>query len=79
VLLLADSCLLGPSERCHVQCLDWSRDVVLYRRGAELVCRTTRPVEIDGIKYAAGGRLTRHSRVVGEDFAFCLEPWERNQ
>ena len=33
VLLMADSCVLGPNRHCHVRCRDWQHDVVLYRHG----------------------------------------------
>ena len=31
VLLLADSCVLGPKPHSHVVCRDWSREVILFR------------------------------------------------
>jgi hypothetical protein len=32
VLLMAETCILGPSPRCHVVCHRWTREVVLYRQ-----------------------------------------------
>jgi pSer/pThr/pTyr-binding forkhead associated (FHA) protein len=40
VLLMAESCVLGAGERNHAVCHDWKQDVVLYREGEELCCRT---------------------------------------
>ncbi len=34
VLLMADTCVLGPKRHCHVVCRDWKQEAVLYR------CRT---------------------------------------
>jgi tetratricopeptide (TPR) repeat protein len=73
VLLMAESCVLGPSERNHVVCRDWSHDVVLYRQGNDLHCRTMQPVEIDGKLCDGRARLNWDSRIVGENFSVTLE------
>ena len=36
VLLMGNSCVLGPNLRNHVVCRDWSEDVVLYRQADRL-------------------------------------------
>jgi hypothetical protein len=74
VLLMADSCVLGPKPQSHVLCRDWAREVVLYRHDNELYCRSRGPMEIDGLDANGRGRITRSSHVVGERFAFSLEP-----
>ncbi len=73
VLLMSDTCILGPNSHCHVPCKAWQRDVVLYRRDDDLICRTQGPLEIDG--QAAGNQapVTRNARIEGEDFAIRLE------
>ena len=48
VLLMAESCVLGPKWQNHVVCRDWQGDVVLYRRDDELYCRAMDSIEIDG-------------------------------
>ena len=58
VLLMADACVLGPKPHSHVVCRDWTREVILYRRGQELYCRTDGPFEIDGV--ACSGRRPNH-------------------
>jgi hypothetical protein len=74
VLLMADSCILGPGSRNHVVCRDWSGDVVLFRtKGDQLQCRAGESLEIDGTRYSGQGPLTRNSRVTGSDFALSLE------
>jgi hypothetical protein len=77
VLLMAESCVLGPKWQNHVVCRDWSGDVVLYRHDDELFCRSIAPVEIDGKLCEGGGRLEVSSRVVGSDFSMCLEELDR--
>jgi hypothetical protein len=73
VLLMADSCILGPHPRSHVVCPDWPHEVVLYRHEEELYCRTSGYWEIDGVRCKGRGRITRNSRVEGEGFSLKLE------
>jgi hypothetical protein len=73
VLLMADTCVLGPSASNHVVCRDWPHDVVLYRQHGELFCRGAGPLEIDGKSYQQEGPMTSKSRVIGEQFSFSLE------
>ncbi len=75
VLLMADTCVLGPAPHSHVVCRAWSRDVVIFRTGNTLHCRSAGPLEIDGIRYERQGELTDRARVVGEDFSLNFEPW----
>jgi hypothetical protein len=73
ILLMADSCVLGPNKHCHVRCRDWKRDVVVYRNNDQLLCRADEPLVIDGA--AAGGESEIQSglRVEGEEFSFTWE------
>jgi hypothetical protein len=77
VLLMAESCVLGPKWQNHIVCRDWTADVVLYRHDDELFCRSIAPVEIDGKLCEGRGRLEANSRVVGSDFSMCLEELDR--
>jgi hypothetical protein len=76
VLLMADSCVLGPNRHCHVRCRDWKSDVVIFRQNDRLFCRASEPLTIDGA--AAGGENEIESgvRVEGEDFSFTWETAE---
>ena len=73
VLLMADSCVLGPKPHSHVVCRDWPREVVLYRHDDELYCRSKGPLEIDGLPTKGRGPIPRNSRVAGDRCAFSLE------
>lgn len=77
ILLMAESCVLGPKWTNHVVCRDWSGDVVLYRREEELFCRAMTSIEIDGQQCDGRGRLLPGSRVVGSDFSMCLEELDK--
>lgn len=74
VLLMADSCVLGPKRHSHIVCRDWRDEVVLYRHENQLYCRATSPMEIDGRRCPSGrGAVTSNSRIVGERFSLTLE------
>ena len=73
VLLVAESCVLGPGENCHVVCRDWTRDVVLYRQGADWHCRAAGAFEIDGVAATDRGPIGGRSRVSADDFSLSLE------
>jgi hypothetical protein len=73
VLLLADACVLGQSAGCHVPCRQLKREVVLYKQGAELGCRTRGLFEIDGRPARDRGPITRSSQLLGDDFSLRLE------
>ena len=73
VLLMADSCILGPGPQCHVVARDLTGEVVLFRKGAGLACRTAGPLRIDGAEHKGHGALRTQSRVEGNDFSFTLE------
>jgi hypothetical protein len=73
VLLMADTCVLGPAIQSHVICRDWPHEVVLYRQHGELHCRSATPFEVDGRSYQQQAPLTVHSHVIGGQFSFSLE------
>ena len=73
VLLMAESCVLGPNWQNHVVCRDWTDDVVLFRQGEDLYCRSMEAIEIDGKLCDGKGKVTRNARIAGENFAMSLE------
>ncbi|MGQ9575576.1 MAG: FHA domain-containing protein [Thermoguttaceae bacterium] len=74
VLLMADTCVLGPNRCSHVLCRQWSAEVVLYRQEGQLYCRAPEAMEIDGARVKNSGPITLRSRIVGAHFSFSLEP-----
>ncbi len=80
VLLMADACILGPASTSHVVTPQWRHEVVLFRTGDELGCRTSAEITIDGkTRPAAKCTLKPGSRIEGDEFAFSLEPLAQNQ
>ena len=74
VLLMAESCILGPGAASHIVCPDWPHDVVLYRQGDTIGCRSPKPFRIDGVEQRGRGLLGERSQVAGQEFSFSVEP-----
>jgi hypothetical protein len=75
VLLMADTCILGPAATSHVVSPRWRHEVVVFRKADELGCRTSAKITIDGANWKPGkSSLRPKSRVEGEEFAFSFEP-----
>lgn len=73
VLLLGESCILGPAANSHVVCREWTRQVVLFRQEGQLWCRTSGAFQIDERSCEGEGLINRNSRIVGDDFSLSLE------
>lgn len=73
VLLMADSCVLGPNRHCHVVCRGWKRDIVVYRQNDRVYCRAEEPLTIDGVLAPGEGEVASGVRVEGEEFSFTWE------
>jgi hypothetical protein len=73
MILLADTCVLGPEADSHIVCRNWSRKVVLHRLQDSLYCVTDGPFSIDGTVCQRRGLLKPGSQVIGEDFTFSIE------
>ncbi len=73
VLLMAESCILGPNSHSHIVCRDWPHEVILYRHDTQLFCRAAGAIEIDGVRHRDRGQITRNSRVEGDGFSLSLE------
>jgi len=74
VLLMADTCVLGPRRHSHIVCRDWQHEVILYRHDEELFCRSKAPLLVDGRECQGRRPISRWARIEGDDFALNLEP-----
>jgi len=73
ILLMAESCVLGASADNHVVCPGWSRDVLLFRDGPQIKCRSMQAFAVNG-RFCDGQAILRpNCRVEGEDFSLSLE------
>lgn len=73
VLLMAESCVLGPGRHSHAWCRHWSADLVLYRQDGELCCRSSAPLTVDGRQVEGPATLGESSRLEGQDFSVSVE------
>jgi hypothetical protein len=73
IILMAESCVLGPKWQNHVVCREWTSDVVLYRSEDKIMCRATESIEIDGHLHDLRGSVRPGSHVIGTDFSLSLE------
>lgn len=74
VLLMAETCIVGPAEQAHIPAPSLREPVVLYRQGGTLWCRARGGFEVDGRPCVARAPLAMTSSVLGEGFSFSLEP-----
>lgn len=74
VILMAETCIIGPSPQSHIVATGLDAPVVLYRQGTGLACRAPGAFEVDGRTCAARAPITLGSSVLGEGFSFSLEP-----
>jgi hypothetical protein len=73
VLLLADSCILGPSDTCHVRCAEWSRDLLMFRQGDQWFFRPSEAVMLNGQTERDQFPLVPGMRLNGNDFSLSVE------
>jgi hypothetical protein len=73
ILLMAESCVLGPSWQDHVVCRQWAHDVVLFRRDERLFCQTLGLLEVDGRRSDGQAAIAPGAHVEGSDFSFCVQ------
>jgi hypothetical protein len=73
VVLMSESCILGPHSHSHVRCRRWQEELVLFRRGDQLMCRTSSPVEVDGEPEITQAAVGQTCRIEGDNFALTLE------
>ena len=73
IILMSESCILGPQSHSHVKCRDWATDLVLFRRGDDLMCRTHTPLEVDGQTCVGQAAVSGNCRIESEEFSLSLE------
>jgi hypothetical protein len=73
VVLMEDTCLMGPTSDNHIVCPDWTETVLLYRKPDGFWCKSRSQVSIDGRMTEGGGLVKPGSYVCGSDYGFHLE------
>ena len=74
IILMSESCVLGPGKTAHIRCRWWTHDVVLFRRReGGIGLRSPADYEVRGGTGTGRGPLTSGTRVVGDAFSFAVE------
>lgn len=73
VLLLADSCIIGPNPSSHVHCPNWKSELLLFRRGDGWVFRSLDEVDVNGVATQGHIPMEPGMRIGGEDFSLSIE------
>ncbi len=73
IVLMSESCILGPQSHSHIQCRGWNDPLVLIRRGEKLLCRANLPLEIDGVHSNTLETTVGNCRIESKEFALTLE------
>ncbi|MGZ0169576.1 MAG: FHA domain-containing protein [Planctomycetales bacterium] len=74
VILMAETCLLGPSASDHILCRNWSESVVLVQTSAGIIAKSKQGLQIGGRDAKPSDAISNGQVVSGEDFRFRLEP-----
>ena len=74
VILMAETCLLGPSTSDHILCRSWTESVVLVQTPSGIVAKSKQELQIGGCKAVASDVVSGGQVVSGDDFRFRLEP-----
>ena len=73
ILLLADSCVLGPNAGSHVLCPSWNNELLLFKHSSGLHFRTLEEVNVDGKPTQGQIPVTAGMRIDGSDFSLSVE------
>ena len=73
IMLMEDSCLMGPESTNHVVCSEWPEAVLLYRRDGKFWCKSRSHIFVDGEMKEDGGPIEAGQIVNGLEFRFRLE------
>jgi hypothetical protein len=73
VVLMDDTCLIGPGPENHIRCHCWPGSVLLFRRDGRLWCKSRDELFLGGRHAPEGGQLEPGVVVTGTDLRFRLE------
>ncbi len=73
VVLMDESCLLGPGAANHIRCPAWQQSVLLFRREGRLWCKSRDELFLGGKHAPGGGELEPGVVVTGTDIRFRIE------
>jgi hypothetical protein len=77
LILLADTCVLGPAASAHIPCPHWQHELVVFRRDAQLLVRCGASLTVDGRGVEPRTITPLGTRLEGLDFALSVETFQR--
>ena len=76
IILMAESCVLGPKPHSHIRCRGWAADVLLFRAAEGLLCRREGSLLVDGVPTKEPVKIFPGLPIEGQDFTICIEEME---
>ncbi len=73
VLLLSDSCILGPNAGSHVVCPAWNTELLMFRHAGGWQFRCLVEVNVNGQPMQGQIPVESGLRIDGEDFSLSIE------
>ena len=73
IVLMSETCLIGPGHGNHITCPKWVTNLVLFRQDDAIHARCRNSWSIDGVPIEGAAQLNPGNIVTGPDFRFRLE------
>ena len=73
IILMDDTCILGPGMDSHVHCPAWQDSILLHRTGDQISCKSRSDLFVNGEHATGSVILTDGAIVNGLDCRFRLE------
>ncbi len=73
IVLMGDTCLLGPGETNHILCHDWPDAVLLFRRDGQLWCKSRMDLFLGDRHIQDGSPIENGDIITGPELRFRFE------
>jgi len=73
VLLMDDTCVLGPGSDSHIRCADWQQPVLLHRKESQLCCKSRSDLYVNNQHAKESTPLFDGSIITSIDGRFRIE------
>jgi hypothetical protein len=73
IILMDETCLIGPGPENHIRCPGWPNSVLLFRRDGKLWCKSRDDLFLGGRHAPEGGEVEPGVVVTGSDMRFRIE------
>ena len=73
VILMDQTCLMGPSEDCHIVCPHWEQTVVMFLRNGKLSCRSDEELFVNGSPIESSAPIRDGTVITGAELRLRAE------